>query len=210
MFTFKFLVLVSLILCASSQTSSKNINPSSCNSSYYNYINFTCVSCPNNQIKSNLTFCNCNTNYYRTQYFIGFQSDNACTIINPASSIFLLNYRDGTSTPTPLDCSNSAYPNAERTICIPCPQNMTYNITSKSCECISSYQKIDNRCIAGSTSLTDTDKVQNGCINPNYPIPKYCQFFLNLCTKEKYVGLTSFCNLISEKITNDKVNNFNL
>ena len=133
MFLFKFFAVLSLILCASPQAVSKNINPSSCTASqFYNYVKFICDSCPNNQGKYNLTYCNCNVNYYKDSSFIGFQSNNAC-ISNTGNSIYLLKNKDGSTSNTPLNCSSRAYPNAERTSCIPCPLNMTINTTTNAC-----------------------------------------------------------------------------
>ena len=134
MFLFKFLVLSSLILYVLSLSSPKNINPLSCSSSqYYNYIKFICYDCPSNQAPSSLTFCSCNSGYHKDPSFIGFQSNNTC-LANTGSNIFLLNNRDGSANNTSQNCSTSvAYPNADKTSCFPCPQNMIINSTTKVC-----------------------------------------------------------------------------
>lgn len=51
--------------------------PSQClTTQYYNYLKYSCLSCPNNTIPSTLdnSYCNCSTSYYKNPNSIGFLS----------------------------------------------------------------------------------------------------------------------------------------
>lgn len=193
MFTFKLGITALLIFCLFSQTNSLVADAASCTGSqqYFNFINFTCDTCPSSsQQRSSPTFCNCTHGYYKNISIVGFQADGSC-LSTSNSSIHLLNHKNGSVADENLNCTNS-YPNAERTQCIPCPSDMNYDTTAKTCVCTNtSRQNVNNQCIPTSLSAIASE----GC-NQNPPNPKSCQLLLNACAKDQYNQQAQSCQTL--------------
>lgn len=206
------LLILSLTIAFTSQLVA---DPANCTSSqYYDYLNFGCTVCPVNMVPASIGFCNCSAGYYHDEYFTGFQSTNStsatCKPIGTGADVFLVRDVTGAPNGTSISCAGSAYPNSDKTQCVACPLNMSYNSTLGECYCSVGYVNINNKCI-NSTAVSNITLqtairtanlkwVNLGCLTQQDP--QSCQLLLNMCAADDYSGSSEFCLLIQNNLVN--------